>query len=61
MAGARLGRDGAQTPRLVVLERLQQLLTGVHLEWAVGADRLTDRQPPRINTSITSTNLTESY
>src|SRR6266511_1260497 len=45
VAGARRGRDGAQTPRLVVLERLQQLLTGVHHEGAVGGDRLTDRQP----------------
>jgi hypothetical protein len=61
VTGARLGREVPRPPRLVVLERLQQLLTGVHLEWAVGADRLTDRQPPRINTSITSTNLTESY
>ncbi len=45
VAGARLGRDGAQTPRLVVLERLQQFLTGVYHEGAVGGDRLTDRQP----------------
>jgi hypothetical protein len=32
-------------PRLVGLERLQQLLTGVHHEGAVGGDWLTNRQP----------------
>jgi hypothetical protein len=32
VAGARRGRDGAQTPRLGALEGMQQLLTGVHRE-----------------------------
>jgi hypothetical protein len=32
--------------------------TLAYCEWC---DRLTDRQSPRISTSITSTNLTESY
>ena len=55
--GARRGRDGAQTPRLVVLERLQQLLTGVHHEGAVGGDRLTDRQPTQIRVTIAASVL----
>jgi hypothetical protein len=62
---------------MVVLERLQQPLTGVHHEGAVGGDRLTDRQPSQdqlrlfwlalaatVTTSpgpVTSTNLTESW
>jgi hypothetical protein len=49
------------TPAWSSSNALQQLLTGVHHEGAVGGDRLTDRQPPRISTSITSTNLTESF
>jgi hypothetical protein len=48
---ARRGRDDAQTPRLVVLERLQ-LLAGVHHEGAVGGDWVTDQHPPRIRVTI---------
>jgi len=45
VAGARRRQGWCPDARLVVLERLQQLLTGVHHEGAVGGDWLTDRQP----------------
>src|SRR5258708_16475359 len=43
VAWVRLGRDRAEPARLVVLERLDQLVPGVHHERAVGRDRLPDR------------------
>src|SRR6266536_3790621 len=53
VAGARRGRDGAQTPRLVVLEGPQQFLTGVYHEGAVGGDPAHgSAAPPRIRVTI---------
>src|SRR6266540_4153226 len=44
VARPRLRGDGAEPSGLVVLERPQQLLAGVHHEGTVGGDRLADRQ-----------------
>jgi hypothetical protein len=48
----RRGRDGAQTPRLVVLERLQQLLTGVQYKGPQAATGSRIGSPPRIRVTI---------
>src|SRR5712664_2213841 len=41
--GAALGRDAAEAAGLVVLERLDQLVPGVHHEGAIGGHGLPDR------------------
>ena len=45
MAGVRFDWDAAEPAGLVVLERLDELLAGVHHERAVGSDGLADGQP----------------
>jgi hypothetical protein len=52
MAGARPGRDGSRTPRLVVLDRLRQLLTGVHHPRSRDRDRLADWRPTQGQVTI---------